>query len=103
MVRRIKETELSIPALSVMAEQKNGKVRVSQLIKKLEDKMNPQGEDADILDGRNDTKLSQKVRNLVSHRNSSTNIIKKGYVEYSANDQSLTITDEGMDYLNQRR
>lgn len=29
--------------------------------------MKPDGEDMDILDNRNDTKFSQKVRNLKSH------------------------------------
>lgn len=102
MTKRIKEKDLAVPAMKLMAEHANGKIRVGELIKKLEDTLHPEGEDAQILDGRNDTKLSQKIRNLVSHRDTSTSIIKKGYVNYSANDESLEITDLGKEYLKNR-
>ena len=99
MDKRIKEKDLAVPAMKIMASQRSGSVRVGQLIKKLEEQLNPQGADAEILEGRRDTKLSQKIRNLVSHRLTSTSIIKKGYVKYSANDETLTITDLGRQYL----
>ena len=58
---------------------------------------NPSGEDAEILAGRNDTKFSQKVRNLVSHREN--NGMDK-YTEFV--DGIYTLTTVGENYLNTR-
>jgi hypothetical protein len=99
MTKRIKEKELAVPAMKIMASQPGRSIRTSHLIKKLEDALNPDGEDAKILEGRNDTKLSQKVRNLVSHRDTATSIIKKGYVTYDAENENLTLTDLGVIFL----
>lgn len=64
-MRRISERELKIPALIII--NRKGRVSTSDLIKELELLIKPSGEDAKILKGRNDTKFSQKVRNLKSH------------------------------------
>jgi len=66
MPSRIEEKELILPALKIINE--NPGVTTSTLISELTDLFKPEGEDAKILEGRNDTKFSQKVRNLVSHR-----------------------------------
>ncbi len=63
---RIKENMLILPALYII--KRRGRATTSDLIKDLTIVFNPDGEDAKILAGRNDTKFSQKVRNLVSHR-----------------------------------
>ena len=66
MSERISERALVLPALAII-ERKPG-ILTSDLITELMGIFSPQGEDAQILAGRNDTKFSQKVRNLKSHR-----------------------------------
>ena len=64
---RISETDLIMPALKAMNESPNGTISTTDLITILTNSMNPTGEDLKILKNRNDTKFSQKVRNLKSH------------------------------------
>lgn len=63
---RIEEKDLILPTLYIL--KRDGATSTSDLIAELTAVFNPQGEDAAILNGRNDTKFSQKVRNLKSHR-----------------------------------
>lgn len=98
---RISERDLVIPALFVIS--RNPRIATGELIKRLEDIFQPQGEDAEILSGRSDTKFSQMVRNLVSHN---TLTDRYGYVEYHRGEErrsggEFTITDEGQKYLNE--
>ncbi|EAI4447359.1 hypothetical protein YZ38_01245 [Campylobacter lari] len=60
-------TEMEIGNEAVKVVANNPGIRTSELIIKLIDIMKPSGEDLEILEGRQDTKFSQKVRNLVSH------------------------------------
>jgi predicted HNH restriction endonuclease len=60
------ETELVLPALSVIAQNPSG-IDTSELIRRLEEMLSPTGHDANVLSGRRDTYFSQKVRNLKSH------------------------------------
>jgi len=60
------ETELVLPALSVIALNPKG-INTSVLIERLEKMLSPTGHDAKVLKGRRDTYFSQKVRNLKSH------------------------------------
>ncbi|UWZ92980.1 hypothetical protein HZ320_04630 [[Pasteurella] aerogenes] len=62
------ENDIVVVALGVI--QRKRSVTTTELIAELETLMNPTGNDADILSDRNDSKFSQKVRNIVSHRNS---------------------------------
>ena len=62
---RIEEKMLILPALYVI--KRRGKATTTDLINDLTIAFNPTGEDAQILSGRNNTKFSQKVRNLKSH------------------------------------
>lgn len=102
MVRgRISERNLAIPALRAAAGEPNGEITTTKLIGVLEEQFQPEGDDATILDGRNDTKFSQIVRNLVSHKNASTSIIKRGYAIHDEQAESLRITDEGRAFLDQ--
>jgi hypothetical protein len=59
------ECEIAIKALEVIKNRPG--IRTSELIDELRRIMKPSGEDLKILDGRNDDKFSQKVRNLKSH------------------------------------
>ncbi len=61
---RIEEKQLILPALYII--WRDGPVSTSKLIEELTAVFHPTGEDAEILAGRNDTKFSQKVRNLKS-------------------------------------
>ena len=59
MAARIQENELLLPALYVI--YLNGKANTSQIKTALIEVFNPQGEDAEILAGRKDTKFTQIV------------------------------------------
>ena len=93
---RIKEQTLILPALYII-EQETG-TTMSVLIRELNAFFNPTGEDATILEGRKDTKFSQKVRNLKSHRDNN------GMRIYTTlKDGRYKLTAEGHDYLNANR
>lgn len=89
---RISEPELIRPALWAM-ERNGGCISTSELIDVLSNELNPQGEDLEILDGRKDTKFSQKVRNLVSHGT------LQDYARHDPIQHILCITDEGKRFL----
>ncbi|MCV0384138.1 MAG: hypothetical protein K5799_11925 [Erythrobacter sp.] len=99
MPARIRERDLVIPALRAAAERPGGEISTSALIKELEDEFQPEGTDAETLDGRNDTYFSQKVRNLVSHRGTGTSMFSKGYATYDSAAESIKITDAGRQFL----
>ena len=67
MERIYSEEDLIIPALFELHFNPNG-MTTSMLIKALTKNLKPEGADAEILFGRNDTRFSQKVRNLISHK-----------------------------------
>ena len=90
---RITETELILPSLFLMDAWRKG-ITTSELIKELTEIFKPTGEDAEILAGRNDSKFSQKVRNLKAH----DTFEKYGYAEYK--DHSFSITAKGREFLN---
>jgi hypothetical protein len=99
MPARIRECDLIIPALRAAAEHENGVISTTELIRVLEGEFQPDGQDAQILDGRSDTHFSQKVRNLVSHRDTSTSMFSRGYATYDAQGESIEITDSGRAFL----
>ena len=70
-------------------------MRTSDLIKALEDHFAPEGDDAEILAGRSDTRFSQIVRNIVSHRDAAGNMINDGLAEYDGKRRGLRITEAG--------
>ena len=74
---RIKERELVIPTLEILSESPNGEATTTDIIAELKNRFNPTGEDAEILEGRNDTKFTQIVRNLKSHKT----LVKEGLAE----------------------
>lgn len=90
--QRISESELILPALYLM-KRNGGHINTSLLINLLTGLMKPEGLDADILEGRNDTYFSQKVRNLKSHNT----FERYGYATYNGID--FTITDKGVKFV----
>lgn len=89
---RITEKELLLPTLYLLARSSTG-LSTSDLISELTSIFKPNGEDAEILAGRKDTKFSQKVRNLKSH----DTLTKDGLVEYK--NKLFTITNKGKKYV----
>ena len=100
MPERVRERDLIIPALRAAAAN-GGEITTAQLIDVLTDEFEPSGIDAEILDGRHDTYFSQKVRNLISHRDTGTSMFTKGYAEYHAASESISITEAGEAFLDQ--
>ena len=98
---RIRERDLIIPALRAAAAEPGGEIHMTKLIEILIDEFQPDGEDAAIIEGRNDSKFSQKVRNLVSHRETPTSMFARGYATHLAGTESIKITDLGNKFLDQ--
>jgi hypothetical protein len=95
---RITENELYVPALRA-AELRGGYISTTDLIEELTAHFDPDGRDAEILEGRHDTYFSQKVRNLVSHRDTSTSMFSNGHATYTGD--GIQITDAGKALLAQ--
>lgn len=95
---RVPENQLVLPALYLLSSTVDG-LKTSNLKASLMLLLPPKGEDAEILAGRGDTKLSQKIRNLKSH----DTLERDGYATYSrtagSRDGLFTITDKGKRYL----
>ncbi|OOX91179.1 hypothetical protein AAID95_00825 [Campylobacter coli] len=67
------EKEIGCQAIKVVINKPG--IKTSELIVNLIEIMKPDGEDMEILKNRQDTKFSQKVRNLVSHKSLENEII----------------------------
>ena len=85
--------------LELLDDVPGGFLKTSDLIKALEMKLGPKGEDAEILANRSDTRFTQIVRNIVSHRDVAGNPICEGWVEYDKPNHGLRITREGRLHL----
>lgn len=94
---RITERQLILPALYLMSKADDGFISTSDLIAKLTTVMQPTGIDADILEGRNDTYFSQKVRNLKSH----DTLARQNFANNHAN--GFVITEHGLEYVNSQK
>lgn len=94
MSKRITENELVLPALYVI--YLNKKANTTKIKNDLTNVFNPQGEDAKILAGRNDTKFSQIVRNLMGSHYESNHMS-----DYTKKDSSrnFVLTDNGLKYV----
>jgi hypothetical protein len=93
----IAESDLVMPSLRLAASKPGGEITTSDLIVELTDLFNPTGKDEEIIPGRKDTYFSQKVRNLISHRQGDGSFIENGYAEYTGN--GLRVTDAGKKLL----
>lgn len=99
MPYRVKESDLIIPMLRILAASPNGFVSTTDLIAGLEHHFEPEGLDAAILMGRHDTRFSQKVRNLVSHRGAQRGLETMGLAQHQASNHGWLITNTGRTYL----
>jgi len=93
--KRICEADLIVPALQLLNTAPGGFLTTTELILELEHIFEPDGDDAAILSGRQDTRFSQIVRNMISHRNDPGNIVESGYTIYDGKRKGLQITDAG--------
>lgn len=91
----ITEGQIRNAALRALAATPTGFLTTEQLISTLEMHFLPTGTDAEILNGRSDTHFSQKVRNLVSHREQSTSLEARGLATYDAIREGWQITVVG--------
>ncbi len=89
------EGEIRMATLVALNASKTGRLTTTKLISALTDSMNPSGTDAQVAQERNDTYFSQKVRNLISHRDNETSLMSQDYVVYNAENETLTITVAG--------
>jgi len=96
---RIQERDTYLPLLAILSHSPDGFMKTSELIKQLEHHMDPIGEDRKILANRSDTRFSQIVRNVVSHRTVPTNIIGAGLADYDKVRRGLKITETGREAL----
>jgi hypothetical protein len=90
---RVSERELVVPTLRLLDDTDRGWMATSDIITRLTELFVPSGQDAAILDGREDTYLSQKVRNMVSHRDQPSSFIHWGLAHYERD--GLRISDPG--------
>ncbi len=91
---RIPEKDLILPALYII--KRDGPITTTELIEELTAVFNPSGEDAAILAGRSDSKFSQKVRNLKSHRDNN----RMGIYTLLTPSGQYILTDIGEKHLN---
>ncbi len=94
------ENDIRKEVLTALSNAKGGSRTTTELIDDLTSSMKPSGKDAEILDGRSDTHFSQKVRNVVSHRNQGTGLVARGLVTYDEANERLTITSAGQKSVN---
>ena len=92
-MKKITEKDLIIPALVAIYNKGGEGLLTQELIPLLRDQLKPEGQDVEILEGRNDDKFSQKVRNLKSHDT------LKSYTEFI--DNKYFINDDGVSFLDE--
>ena len=94
-----REEEIRNAALDELDKSSTGSISTSELIEILTLRFGPSGKDAQIADNRNDTNFSQKVRNLVSHKDENTGLQSRGLADYDENAEGWTITNAGRVYV----
>ena len=87
---RITENDILIPALYIVYKNKSATTTIIK--EQLVEMFRPTGEDAEVLQGRNDTKFTQIVRNLTGSHYSSNRF---GEVT-TKNANKFSLTPEGM-------
>lgn len=96
MPNRIRESDLYRPILLLLSKAPGGWMSITQLIEDLLPLLNLSK--GDIAAAKNGTaKITQIIRNIVSHRTSPSNMIGAGLVVYR--DNGLAITNKGYSFL----
>jgi hypothetical protein len=90
---RISERELVVPTLRLLDDVDSGWMATTDMIAHLTELFAPSGQDDQILEKRRDTYFSQKVRNMISHRDQPSNFIHQGLARYERH--GLQISDHG--------
>lgn len=101
MIYRYPESEILYQVLPLLSMQESGSLNTSEIINELEFRLDPTGQDAEILEGRSDTYFSQKVRNIISHRNENSGIVSRGLAIFDDTTKPgrLIITKEGREFV----
>lgn len=84
-------------ALLVMVQRPNMEISTSDLIQELPSYITVPADAGAINDSRNDSKFSQLVRNLKSHKDAKTNFIRQGYAE--AIPRGFKATEKGKKFV----
>ncbi len=82
-------------ALLIIATKPNGEIKTSELIEELPKYIHIPDGARERLEGRNDNKFTQLVRNLKSHKK----LLNKGYAEHIKD--VFKITQSGMEFVKQ--
>jgi len=100
---RTKEADLILPALKILWDwrEKLDLVPTSMLSQEIRHAVVPTPYDLEPLKNRNDDRLSQVIRNLVSHRT----LEKRGFADYVASTElgvkGYALTKQGIVHLNE--
>lgn len=92
------ERQLVLPALALLDANPAG-LTTTDLIRELTAIFKPDGRDAELSANRNDTRFSQKVRNLVSHET----LLRPGWETYDPDRQHHSITPAGRRHFAEAR
>jgi len=85
----VTEGQLVAPALVLLSQAEGATMTTTDLLNELRRLLNPSGDDLLTLEGRNDDRFSQKVRNLKSH----DTLAKSGFAEHT--NKGFRLTEAG--------
>jgi hypothetical protein len=77
---RIGEADIGPHVLAIIDVQPNREISTTKLIEELRSRIPLTAEDQEQLDGRNDDRFSQIVRNIKSHKKTPGNLIHDGHL-----------------------
>lgn len=100
MAKRVKESDVGLAALQVLAVKSTGEAEINELTRELPGYLDLSDEDRARSATRSNEEIwEQQVRNLVSHREAEGNVIAEGYADYIPKTHSLRITSAGRQHL----
>ena len=77
---RIGEHDLAKDVIAIVDGEPNREISTTKLIRELRKRIPLSVEDEELLDGRQDDRFSQIVRNIKSHKNTPGNLIHDGHL-----------------------
>ena len=96
---KLGEQDITDAVMYVLLET-NRSINTSTVKTRVRELLEPTGTNLTPLLHRNDEAIDQIIRNIVSHRDNSSNIINLNYINY--NNGFWSITETGKQYLHQR-